>query len=195
MADSRTTFNMTTGLRGVYSINHFRSTHPVISTYQGSKNIGVNLFINLDFGGRLCFQPEIMYVKRDAYTLTQYNTYKIERWYDFDLLQIPVLAHYKLLEGKTEIYLSAGPHAHIPLKKFGYYKITSENGRILNEFQFDNGIDMRYIGLIAGLGGNYHLGKTTINAEIRYDHTFMAEEPDLFMLLFHSVQLMIGVGF
>ena len=103
MADSRTTLEITTGLRGVYSINHFRSTHPVISTYQGSKNIGANLFINLDFGGRLCFQPEIMYVKRDAYTLTQYNTYKIERWYDFDLLQLPVLAHYKLLEGKTEI--------------------------------------------------------------------------------------------
>lgn len=189
-------FKLHKGLKAGYSINNFSANQSIARSYNSDNTLYGGIFLLLDFGGRLAFQPELLYINKYARSERLVSGGVVLEIIDYELemIQLPLLASYTFLKEKTiSPYLIAGPYAYLPLQLDGTQQQYSGDTEILNTDRIN--LDSRFIGLMAGAGLNYDLGRIRFYGEFRYDNTFLSEGVNLTQLNFNSYQFSLGVSF
>ena len=184
-------FNFSKGIKIGYSFNNFRTNQTTARNYVAENSIAGGIFLNLSYGGKLSFQPELLYIKRTASAARPISTLTEIMNYEVEIIQLPLLAKYTLAKGKFSPYLYAGPYIYIPLKLNGE-KIRRTETRVVSTSELD--LNYQVISLMAGLGLKVDFGNFDGYVDLRYDNNILSEGFNLTHLGFSSYQIFIGIG-
>ncbi|RIV21585.1 PorT family protein [Fibrisoma montanum] len=162
----------------VTSVGGQQSALKFSSVYSYMVGVGVNL----PLGGRVSFQPEVMYIRKGyAYTYTESGDFYRERYY-FNCIEVPLLLKAAFAKDRFRAFVFAGPSVSYALNARYTTKLssggsqTTESGKVVfsdgepsgNTYYFDTNKFRQFdVGVQGGVAVGARLGTGIFLIELR----------------------------